>query len=48
MGNVVSKDDIFATVWSDSPDQASDWALDALIYRLRKHPFAGPRLYYRK
>lgn len=39
IGNTVSKDEIFAEVWQDNPDQASDWALDALIYRLRKHPF---------
>lgn len=39
VGNTVSKDEIFAEVWQDNPDQASDWALDALIYRLRKHPF---------
>lgn len=38
IGNVVSKDEIFASVWHDS-EEASDWALDALIYRLRKHPF---------
>lgn len=24
---------------ADNPEVASDWALDALIYRLRKHPF---------
>ncbi len=43
MGNTVSKDEIFAEVWGDSPagesENATDWALDALIYRLRKHPF---------
>lgn len=38
-GKVVSKDEIFATLWQDDPDKATDWALDALIYRLRKHPF---------
>src|SRR3990167_9341979 len=38
MGKVVSKDEIFSTVWPNSED-ATDWALDALIYRLRKHPF---------
>ena len=37
-GSVVSKDEIFKTVWGQD-SEASDWALDALIYRLRKHPF---------
>lgn len=39
MGRTVTKDEIFAEVWADNSDQATDWALDALIYRLRKHPF---------
>lgn len=39
MGKVVSKDEIFKTVWPDNEAGATDWALDALIYRLRKHPF---------
>lgn len=38
LGNTVSKDEIFAEVWENS-EEATDWALDALIYRLRKHPF---------
>lgn len=38
MGGVVSKDEIFAQVWGEDAE-ATDWALDALIYRLRKHPF---------
>lgn len=43
IGRVVAKDEIFANLW-DPPaggelDKATDWALDALIYRLRKHPF---------
>jgi len=38
MGNIVSKDEIFSEVWPNSAE-ATDWALDALIYRLRKHPF---------
>ncbi len=41
-GKVVSKDEIFANVW-DSPAgesaDATDWALDALIYRLRNSQF---------
>jgi len=51
IGNVVTKEELFAEVWparnasqSDAggdeiDDNATDWALDALIYRLRKHPF---------
>lgn len=38
LGQIVSKDEIFAEVWKES-EVASDWALDALIYRLRNHPF---------
>lgn len=38
-GRIVPKDEIFQTIWADDPDKATDWALDALIYRLRKHPF---------
>ena len=34
IGRVVSKDEIFEVA-----ELPSDWALDALIYRLRKHPF---------
>ncbi len=34
---LVTKDEIFAKVWEDSED-ATDWALDSLIYRLRKNP----------
>lgn len=34
IGRVVSKDEIF-----EAANLPSDWALDALIYRLRKHPF---------
>lgn len=43
-GRVVSKDDIFKEVWQGSQD-ATDWALDALIYRLRKHPLLKSRGY---
>ena len=38
IGKVVTKDEIFEALWEDS-EKATDWALDALIYRLRKHPF---------
>lgn len=37
-GRVVSKDEIFQNVWGGSAD-ATDWALDALIYRLRNSQF---------
>ncbi|MBU1000110.1 helix-turn-helix domain-containing protein [Patescibacteria group bacterium] len=39
MNRTVTKDEIFSEVWSDHSEGATDWALDALIYRLRKHPF---------
>lgn len=39
IGQTVSKDEIFTVVWEGHPEGATDWALDALIYRLRKHPF---------
>ena len=39
MGNIVSKDEIFTSVWGENQEDATDWALDALVYRLRKHPF---------
>jgi hypothetical protein len=38
LDQVVSKDSIFETVWDDNSAEASDWALNSLIYRLRKHP----------
>lgn len=34
---VVDKEEIFNALWPD--EEGTDWALDALIYRLRKHPF---------
>jgi hypothetical protein len=36
-GRVVSKRDIFDAVWRGQ-DIGSEWALNALVYRLRKHP----------
>lgn len=48
MDKIVTKDEIFTEVWParqsfskerKEDSEASDWALDALIYRLRKHPF---------
>lgn len=37
LNQVVTKDEIFEYVYKNS-DDASDWALNALIYRLRKNP----------
>lgn len=39
IGKIVTKDEIFIEVWGENDENATDWALDALIYRLRKHPF---------
>ncbi len=39
MGSTVTKYEIFQEVWGENNEEATDWALDALIYRLRKHPF---------
>lgn len=38
LGKLVTSEQIFAEVWSNDPDSASDWALSSLLYRLRKHP----------
>lgn len=35
---VVLKDEIFNVVWGENYVEASDWALNALVYRLRKNP----------
>lgn len=37
-GRVVSKEEIFEATWGENSHDATDWALDALIYRLRKNP----------
>lgn len=37
IGKTVSKDEIFAEIWPE--EEATDWALDALVYRMRNHPF---------
>lgn len=37
LGKVISKDEIFQKVWGDDPDLASDWALNALVYRLKRN-----------
>ncbi|MBI4036146.1 helix-turn-helix domain-containing protein [Candidatus Daviesbacteria bacterium] len=39
IGQTVTKEEIFANIWGADDGNATDWALDALIYRLRKHPF---------
>ncbi len=36
-GRVVTKEEIFATLWPQDSDGATDWALNALVYRLRKN-----------
>ena len=38
LDKLVTKDEIFEEVWGDDPDLGSDWALNSLIYRLRKNP----------
>lgn len=38
VGRVVSKRDIFDAVWRETDGIATDWALNALVYRLRRHP----------
>lgn len=37
LGQVVSKEEIFDYVWGKDSLEASDWSLNALIYRLRKN-----------
>lgn len=39
LGEVVSRDLIFKKIWEDEFDNTTDWALDSLIYRLRRHTF---------
>lgn len=36
-GKIVEKNEIFRIVWKDNSDNATDWALDSLVYRLRKN-----------
>lgn len=36
-GKVVEKNEIFRIVWKDNSENATDWALDSLVYRLRKN-----------
>ena len=37
IGKIVTKDEIFQHVWGEDYTEASDWALNSLIYRLRKN-----------
>lgn len=37
-GQIIAKETIFSQVWGDEDPDATDWALNALIYRLRRHP----------
>lgn len=45
MGSTVTKYEIFQEVWGENNEIATDWALDALVYRLRKHPFMKANSY---
>lgn len=39
LGKVVTKDEIFSNLWSENDDgYGSDWALNAVVYRLRRNP----------
>ena len=37
LNTVVSREEIFSSVWGVEDDNVTDWALDALVYRLRKN-----------
>ena len=37
-GELVTKDELFHYIWTDDSESATDWALNALVYRLRKNP----------
>ncbi len=34
----VAKDELIESIWNNTRDGGSEWALTALLYRLRKHP----------
>jgi hypothetical protein len=38
LGEILSREQIFDKVWEENTEGATDWALDALAYRLRKNP----------
>ncbi len=44
-GRVVNKQEIFDYVWREQNGIASEWALNALVYRLRRHPGFDARRY---
>lgn len=45
LNQVVSKEEIFDYVWKDKSADATEWALNSLVYRLRKNPgFRSSRL----
>jgi len=46
LGTIVNKTDIFRTVWGESSGDTTDWALDSLIYRLRKNETFQKSGYY--
>ncbi|OGM11854.1 hypothetical protein A2Z22_01375 [Candidatus Woesebacteria bacterium RBG_16_34_12] len=37
IGKIVYKEDLFDALW-ENPEKSSDWALNSIIYRLRKNP----------
>jgi len=46
MDRVVKKEEIFRALWSEDDEEfGSDWALNSLIYRLRKNPFFAAKGY---
>lgn len=44
-GKIIPKEKIFEIVWKNDPESATDWALDSLLYRLRKHPLLKEKNY---
>lgn len=44
-GEVVTKQQIFDEIWSEDDGIASDWSLNALVYRLRRHKGFNTRRY---
>lgn len=37
-GKLVTKEEIFKLIWGEDNEEATDWALNSIIYRLRKNP----------
>lgn len=46
IGSIISKEEIFDYVWGRDSENATEWALNALIYRMRKHPAFMASGYY--